>query len=126
MPETFELTSPLPIEELTGLGDVGEFFSLFIELLYTDLVKSGIAEKSASTITGKVASNMSLAFAGQTFYVTNKPATFARQMAMLADLKTMPHYDVDKKYGVSRGYSVRLARQINDQRKHREQLKFKF
>lgn len=126
MPETFELTSPPPVEKLMEVGDTGEFFASFIELLHADLVKHGVARESASTIVSKVVCQLSQAFAGETFYISKKPAVFARQMAMYADLQTMPHYDVDKKYGVSRGYSLKVAQQINAQRKHREQLKFKF
>lgn len=126
MLETFELTSPMPVEKLMEVGDTGEFFASFIELLQAELVKHGVAEDNSSTIVSKVVFELSQAFAGETFYISKKPAVFARQMAMYADLQTMPHYDVDKKYGVSRGYSLKVAQQINAQRKHREQLKFKF
>ncbi len=126
MLETFELTSPMPVEKLMEVGGTGEFFASFIELLQAELVKHGGAEDNSSTIVSKVVFELSQAFAGETFYISKKPAVFARQMAMYADLQTMPHYDVDKKYGVSRGYSLKVAQQINAQRKHREQLKFKF
>lgn len=126
MPETFELTSPPPVEKLMEVGDTGEFFASFIELLQAELVKNGVPKESSSTVVSKVVCELSQAFAGETFYISKKPAVFARQMAMYADLQTMPHYDVDKKYGVSRGYSLKVAQQINAQRKHREQLKFKF
>lgn len=126
MLETFELTSPMPVEKLMEVGATGEFFASFIELLQAELVKHGGAEDNSSTIVSKVVFELSQAFAGETFYISKKPAVFARQMAMYADLQTMPHYDVDKKYGVSRGYSLKVAQQINVQRKHREQLKFKF
>ena len=126
MPETFELTSPPPVEKLMEVGDTGEFFASFIELLQAELVKNGVPKESSSTVVSKVVCELSQAFAGETFYISKKPAVFARQMAMYADLQTMPHYDVDKKYGVSRGYSLKVAQQINAQRKHREQLKLKF
>lgn len=123
MSDTFELTSTPPIEELAAVGDTGEFFASFIELLQADLVKRGIAAIDASNIVSQVVCRLSLAFAGETFYISKKPAIFARQMAMYADLQTMPHYDVDKKYGVSRGYSLTIAKKIEGQRKHRHQLK---
>ncbi len=123
MSDTFELTSAPPIEELAAVGDTGEFFASFIELLQADLVKHSVNAVDASNIVSQVVCRLSLAFAGETFYISKKPAVFARQMAMYADLQTMPHYDVDKKYGVSRGYSLTIAKKIDDLRKHRDQLR---
>lgn len=120
--DTFELTPPPPIEELAQVGDTGEFFASFIELLQSELVKKGVEASKASGIVSFIVCELSNAFAGETFYITKKPAIFARQMAMYADLQTMPHYDVDKKYGVSRGYSLKVAQQIDQKRQHREQL----
>lgn len=126
MSDTFELTPPPPIEELAEVGDAGEFFASFIELCFAGLVKNGVADSDASTIVSKLVCQLSIAFAGETFYIAKKPAIFARQLAMYADLQTMPHYDVDKKYGVSRGYSLKVAQQIDGKRHQREQLKFNF
>lgn len=123
MSDTFELTSAPPIEELAAVGDTGEFFASFIEILQADLVKHRVSATDASDIVSQVVCRLSLAFAGETFYISKKPAVFARQMAMYADLQTMPHYDVDKKYGVSRGYSLTIAKKIDDLRKHRDQLR---
>ena len=123
MSDTFELTSAPPIEELAAVGDTGEFFASFIELLQADLVKHSVNAVDASNIVSQVVCRLSLTFAGETFYISKKPAVFARQMAMYADLQTMPHYDVDKKYGVSRGYSLTIAKKIDDLRKHRDQLR---
>ena len=123
MSDTFELTSAPPLEELAAVGDTGEFFASFIELLQADLVKHSVNAVDASNIVSQVVCRLSLAFAGETFYISKKPAVFARQMAMYADLQTMPHYDVDKKYGVSRGYSLTIAKKIDDLRKHRDQLR---
>ena len=123
MSDTFVLTSAPPIEELAAVGDTGEFFASFIELLQADLVKHSVNAVDASNIVSQVVCRLSLAFAGETFYISKKPAVFARQMAMYADLQTMPHYDVDKKYGVSRGYSLTIAKKIDDLRKHRDQLR---
>ena len=123
MSDTFELTSAPPIEELAAVGNTGEFFASFIELLQADLVKHSVNAVDASNIVSQVVCRLSLAFAGETFYISKKPAVFARQMAMYADLQTMPHYDVDKKYGVSRGYSLTIAKKIDDLRKHRDQLR---
>ena len=123
MSDTFELTSAPPIEELAAVGDTGEFFASFIELLQADLVKHSVNAVDASNIVSQVVCRLSLAFAGETFYISKKPAVFARQMAMYADLQTIPHYDVDKKYGVSRGYSLTIAKKIDDLRKHRDQLR---
>ena len=121
--ELFELTNTPPIEELAAVGDTGEFFASFIELLQDNLVKLDITATDASKIVSQITCQLSCAFAGETFYISKKPAVFARQMAMYADLQTMPHYDVDKKYGVSRGYSLTIAKKIESKRKHREQLR---
>lgn len=123
MPDNFEPISTMPNDDLPDIGVAGEFFGGFIEFLKASLLTCGIDETDARDITIKVVHELSQAYAGDTFYVTKKPLVFARQMAMYADLQTMPHYDVDKKYGVSRGYSLKVAQQIDAQRKHREQLK---
>ena len=123
MSDAFELTSTPPIEELAAVGNTGEFFASFIELLQCNLVNHSIEASDASNIVSQVVCKLSLAFAGETFYISKKPAILARQMAMYADLQTMPHYDVDKKYGVSRGYSLTIAKKIDDMRKHRDQLR---
>lgn len=123
MSDTFKLTSTPSIDEISEVGDTGEFFASFIELLQADLVKHSIKASDASNIVSQVVCQISLAFAGETFYISKKPAILARQMAMYADLQTMPHYDVDKKYSVSRGYSLTIAKKIDDMRKHRDQLR---
>ena len=123
MPDNLELISPMPNDDLPNIGVAGEFFAGFMEFLKASLLTNGIDETHARDFVIKVVYELSQAFAGDTFYVTKKPVVFARQMAMYADLQTMPHYDVDKKYGVSRGYSLKVAQQIDAQRKHREQLK---
>lgn len=119
----FKLESAPPIEELTAVGDTGEFFASFIELLQINLVKHNLAPKTASVIVSQIVCDIVSAFAGEAFYVSKKPLMLARQMAIYADLQIMPHYDVDKKYGVSHGYSLTIAKNIDDMRRQRDQLK---
>ncbi|WP_230660417.1 Mor transcription activator family protein [Psychrobacter sp. I-STPA10] len=126
MSEQFELTSMPSIEQVADVGNIGSFFASFIELLQAELVKFGIKATDASRIVSQVVCQLSQAFAGESFYITSKPAVFARHMAMYADLQTMPSYDVDRKYGVSRGYSLTVAKQIDSKRKRRDQLKLDF
>ena len=119
----FQLTSAPSVDNLTKVGDTGEFFAIFIELITKNCVEHGIEPSLTSTIAGEIICQLSFALSGETFYISRKPAILARQMAMYADLQTMPHYDVDKKYGVSRGYSLTIAKKIDDLRKHRDQLR---
>lgn len=78
------------------------------------------AAKSANDIVLK----LSMDFAGETIYVNKKPQVFVRQMAMYADLQVMPSAEVDRKYGVSKGYSLKVAKKIKQQRQMRPQLQF--
>ena len=121
--DKFELTITPPIEELEAISDTGEFFASFIELLQADLVKHNIRPTDASKIVSHIVCKLASAFSGETFYVSRKPLMIARQMAIYADLQTMKHRDVDKKYGVSNGYSLTIAKKIDDMRKHRDQLR---
>lgn len=124
MTEEFELTPPL--EDLTSLGETGEFFASLIDLMQGTLKKQGLDEDKASRLVSKCVCEIAEAYSGETFYVTRKPAIFIKHLAMYADSKRMPHYDVDRKYNVSRGYCSAVVRQIDYIRHHREQLKFDF
>lgn len=121
--DSFELTITPPIEEMEAISDTGEFFASFIELLQADLIKHNLTPTDASNIVSQIVCNLASGFAGETFYVSSKPLMIARQMAIYADLQTMRHRDVDRKYGVSRGYSLTIARKIDAMRKRRDQLK---
>ena len=65
MSDTFELTSTPPIEELAAVGDTGEFFASFIELLQADLIKHSIKASDASTIVSQVVCQLSLFITAQ-------------------------------------------------------------
>ncbi len=104
-------------------GDVGEFFGDMIDHLRLKLIEEGYSNESANKLIYDIVLKLSETFAGQPFYVTKKPIVFARQMAMYADLQYMNHRDVDKKYGVSRGYSLKVAEKIRKRRQEREQLR---
>lgn len=121
-PHAFELTPP-PLEDMKKINDAGEFFADFIDILQAQLTERNIDENVASKMVSEIVHNLALAFSGETFYVSKKPLTFAKQMAMYNDLRHMQSSDVDKKYGVSTGYSLKIKKMIDDKRYHREQLK---
>lgn len=118
--ETFALDGE---RKAPDTGDLGEFFGDLIDHMRAKLLADGYDNQAANDLINKVVLDLSETFAGQPFYVTKKPKVFARQMAMYADLQYMNHKDVDKKYGVSRGYSLKVAQQIRERRTEREQLR---
>ncbi len=122
MTEHFELTPP-PIDTDDKIfGNVGEFFASFIAIQQQQLIDQGIDEAKAKKMVSHMVYNLSVAFGGETFYVTKKPQVFARQMQIYSDLKTMPSSDVDKKYGLSQGYSLKIKKEIDEKIYHRQQL----
>ncbi len=104
-------------------NNCGEFFADFIDHTSLYLEKLGISEDKANNAALNIATQLSETFSGETFYVSKKPKIFAKQLAMYNDLKHMHYADVDKKYGVSKGYSLKVAQKINAARKHRRELK---
>ncbi len=118
----FQLTAP-PLEDIKDVGNTGEFFAEFIDLLQYALAQQKIDDKKSDKIVSHLVYKLAETFAGEPFYISRKPTIFAKQMAMYADLKRMKSSDVDKKYGVSKGYSLKIKKMIDDKRFHREQLK---
>ena len=62
-------------------------------------------------------------FSGEKFYVTKRPAIFARWMMAYQDLKRMPSRDVDRKYGWADGYSLRVKDKVDALIQRRTQLR---
>ena len=104
-------------------AQTGEFFADFIDFLIASLQESGISSEEAHETAIKASTHLSQNFSGETFYITRRPLEFARKMAIYADLQRMPSSDVDKKYGVSRGYSRVILRNIEQERRKRKRLK---
>ncbi len=105
------------------MNECGEFFADFIDHVADSLEDAGLTEEKAGDVAVDTAVRLSKVFAGQMLYVTKRPQVFQRQLCMYNDLKRMKHTDVDKKYGVCVGYSLKVAKQINDARKRRQALK---
>lgn len=106
--------------DISGTGD---FFVSFINFLMSQLQAKGLSKDEATDTAIDISTELSRTFSGETFYISRKPAVLARQMAIYADLQRMPHYDVDMKYGVSRGYSLALAKELELKRERKTQLK---
>ncbi len=109
-----------------NINNAGDFFSDFIDHCINGLQEQGLDENTATNITLDITTKLSNAFSGQTFYVSKKPAIFARQMAIYIDLKHMSSADVDRKYGVSAGYSQKINKQIKKMKQQRVELKNRY
>lgn len=108
--------------EIPEINDCGEFFADFIDHVTDSLKADGLSEEKAGNIAINTAVKLAETFSGESFYVSRKPKIFARQLAMYNDLKRMHYADVDKKHGVSQGYSLKIAKKIREQQKHRKNL----
>ena len=66
---------------------------------------------------------LSQAFAGEKIYITKNPANFARWLCAYHDLRYMDYRDVDRKYGWSQGYSLKIKEKIQALMQRRTQLR---
>lgn len=110
-------------EQLLNPDNCGEFFADFIDFVTYSLKADGLSEEKAGEMAVNAAVSLAETFSGESFYVSRKPKIFARHLAMYNDSKRMAYADVDKKYGVSRGYSQKIAKKIKDKRNHRKNLR---
>lgn len=104
-------------------GDAGEFFADLADHTFTSLVDQGIDYGKATDIVSSLLVKLSETFAGEKIYISKQPQVFARWMSAYNDLRTMDYRDVDKKYGWSQGYSLRVQKKIRQRRQHRSQLR---
>lgn len=100
----------------------GEFFADLADHTYNHLIEH-IEPDTAQAIVNSLLAELSKTFAGEKIYITRKPAIFARWMQAYNDLRYMHYLDVDRKYGWSDGYSLRIQDKISKMRKHRQQLR---
>lgn len=104
-------------------GSAGEFFAELADHTFTSLIDQGIDYGDATDIVSSLLVKLSETFAGEKIYITKQPQVFARWMSAYNDLRTMDYKDVDKKYGWSQGYSLRVQQKIRQLRQHRSQLR---
>ena len=90
------------------INESGEFFAALADHTCSALVAAGIPAET---------------FSGEKFYVTKRPAIFARWMMAYQDLKRMPSRDVDRKYGWADGYSLRVKDKVDALIQRRTQLR---
>ena len=82
-----------------------------------------IGIETAAEAVNRVLVHLAETFSGEKFYVTKQPATFARWMMAYQDLRRMPSRDVDRKYGWSDGYSLRVKEKVDALIQRRTQLR---
>lgn len=109
-------------KEIKNFNNLGEFFNEFIGYASESFLEAGLTEENASKIALSLMAKLCETFRGETFYVSRKPEVFVKQMLMYHDLKTMLPKDVDIKYGVSMGYSLKIKRKIDLWKNQRETL----
>jgi len=82
-----------------------------------------IGIETAAEAVNRVLVHLAETFSGEKFYVTKRPAIFARWMMAYQDLKRMPSRDVDRKYGWADGYSLRVKDKVDALIQRRTQLR---
>lgn len=117
----FEWGKSIPDPEIDRSG---EFFADMADHLYSQLtVEARLSEDKAHAVVDSVIVHLSQTFAGEKFYVSRRPAMFAKWLQAYNDLRHMHYLDVDRKYGWSDGYSLRVQQKIREMRQHRNQLR---
>ena len=101
------------------INESGEFFAALADHTCSALVNAGIPAEAVN----RVLVHLAETFSGEKFYVTKQPATFARWMMAYQDLRRMPSRDVDRKYGWSDGYSLRVKEKVDALIQRRTQLR---
>ena len=105
------------------INESGEFFAAWADHTCSALVAAGIPAETAAEAVNRVLVHLAETFSGEKFYVTKQPATFARWMMAYQDLRRMPSRDVDRKYGWSDGYSLRVKEKVDALIQRRTQLR---
>ena len=108
------------------INESGEFFAALADHTCTALVAAGIPAETAAEAVNRVLVHLAETFSGEKFYVTKRPAIFARWMMAYQDLKRMPSRDVDRKYGWADGYSLRVKDKVDALIQRRTQLRLSF
>lgn len=105
------------------INESGEFFAALADHTCSALVAAGIPAETAAEAVNRVLVHLAETFSGEKFYVTKRPAIFARWMMAYQDLKRMPSRDVDRKYGWADGYSLRVKDKVDALIQRRTQLR---
>lgn len=105
------------------INETGEFFAALSDHLHATLVSQGIDAERASAAIDATLVELAKTFAGERIYIGKQPAIFARWVRAYNDLRTMHYRDVDRKYGWSPGYSLRVKDKINTLMQRRTQLR---
>ena len=108
------------------INESGEFFAALADHTCSALVNAGIPAETAAEAVNRVLVHLAETFSGEKFYVTKQPAIFARWMMAYQDLRRMPSRDVDRKYGWSDGYSLRVKEKVEALIQRRTQLRLSF
>ena len=108
------------------INESGEFFAALADHTCSALVAAGIPAETAAEAVNRVLVHLAETFSGEKFYVTKQPAIFARWMMAYQDLRRMPSRDVDRKYGWSDGYSLRVKEKVDALIQRRTQLRLSF
>ena len=108
------------------INESGEFFAALADHTCSALVAAGIPAETAAEAVNRVLVHLAETFSGEKFYVTKRPAIFARWMMAYQDLKRMPSRDVDRKYGWADGYSLRVKDKVDALIQRRTQLRLSF
>ena len=120
MSDDFRLGIQIPEPDI---NESGEFFAALADPTCNALVAAGIPAETAAEAVNRVLVHLAETFSGEKFYVTKQPATFARWMMAYQDLRRMPSRDVDRKYGWSDGYSLRVKEKVDALIQRRTQLR---
>lgn len=123
MSDDFRLGVQIPEPDI---NESGEFFAALADHTCNALVAAGIPAETAAEAVNRVLVHLAETFSGEKFYVTKRPAIFARWMMAYQDLKRMPSRDVDRKYGWADGYSLRVKEKVEALIQRRTQLRLSF
>lgn len=105
------------------INETGEFFAALSDHLHATLVSQGIDAECASAAIDATLVELAKTFAGERIYIGKQPAIFARWVRAYNDLRTMHYRDVDRKYGWSPGYSLKIKEKIVAMMVRRTQLR---
>lgn len=105
------------------INETGEFFAALSDHLHASLTEQGIDSDKATTAISATLLTLAQTFAGEKIYVVKQPVVFARWMQAYNDLRTMHYRNVDRKYGWSPGYSLKVKEKVIALMQRRQQLR---
>lgn len=120
MTDNFQWGKSIPEPDI---NETGEFFASLADHLHAALVSQGIDAQHATTAIDATLVHLAKTFSGEKIYIGKQPAIFAKWMQAYNDLRTMHYRDVDRKYGWSPGYSLKVKEKIIALMQRRTQLR---